>query len=157
MKGRKPLPRAIIEARGGVCSRPAEMAVETAAPKCPTHLKGGARAEWRFIVPELLKLGVLGRIDRAALALYCAAYARHIKAEKELAKSGEVVTSPNGHLIQSPWLPISNKAAAIAHKFLTEFGLTPSARMRIGKPVAPDGRTSAPNDEFFTPDLKLAQ
>src|SRR5690606_5520585 len=83
--GRRPLP-------------PDEPQPEVAAPKCPSHLKGEARREWKRIAPELVELGVLARVDRAALAAYCQTYARWVEAEEVIADDGLImdVETKNG-------------------------------------------------------------
>jgi P27 family predicted phage terminase small subunit len=48
---------------------------EIEIPGCPKHLLPEARKEWRRIGPELQKLGLITKIDRTALALYCQEYA----------------------------------------------------------------------------------
>jgi P27 family predicted phage terminase small subunit len=114
------------------------------APSCPKHLKGEARKEWNRVSKELLSLGLLSRIDRAALAGYCVAWGRHVAAEIEIARSGLTVTSPNGYELQSPWLAISNKALENVRKFAVEFGLSPASRSKVsGQPV------EDADDDFF--------
>lgn len=44
-------------------------------PKLPPHLLPEARREWKRIGAELVELGLVAKIDRAALALYCQAWA----------------------------------------------------------------------------------
>lgn len=80
----------------------------------------------------LFGLGLLTEIDRAALAAYCQAYGRWVEAERNVQKYGTVMISPDkGWPIQSPYLAIANKALEQMHKYLVEFGMTPSSRSRI--------------------------
>jgi P27 family predicted phage terminase small subunit len=44
-------------------------------PGCPKHLLPEAKKEWRRIGPELEALGLISKIDRPALALYCQEWA----------------------------------------------------------------------------------
>lgn len=100
-------------------------------PSAPSHLNAVASREWKRIAKELHRLGVLTQLDRAALAAYCSAYADYVKAEKELTKSGEVINSSEGNAYQSPWMGIKKRSMDQMIKFGTEFGLTPSSRVRI--------------------------
>lgn len=111
---------------------------EPVIPSCPSHLGRAAKTEWRRIVPELAKLGLLTRVDRAALAAYCVAWGRHVEAEFELMACGLTVTSPNGYPQQSPWLAISNRALDQVRRFAAEFGLTPAARSKVTAANADD-------------------
>jgi P27 family predicted phage terminase small subunit len=103
------------------------------------HLSGPARYEWRRIVPELEALGLLTQIDRAALAGYCQAYGRWVIAEKKLTELSSISPDKmaflykcaNGNLIINPLLSVASKAMEQMHKFLVEFGMTPSARSRL--------------------------
>ncbi|MEX2227480.1 MAG: phage terminase small subunit P27 family [Dehalococcoidia bacterium] len=100
-------------------------------PTCPRELSKTAKREWRRIAPELAQLGLLARIDRAALALYCDAWARWCEAQQALQKYGVVVKSPNGFPMQSPYLAIANKALDQMRLLLGEFGMSPSSRTRV--------------------------
>ncbi len=83
---------------------------------------------------ELLNLGLLTSIDRMALAAYCQLYARWVKAEEQLAKTGLVVRSPAGYPIQNPYVGIANTALKLLHSFGIEFGLSPASRSRLSVP-----------------------
>lgn len=100
-------------------------------PTRPAQLSRTARSEWDRIAPELERLGLLTKLDRAALAANCQAYGLWVKAEKEAAVDGLVVKTKDGKLIQNPYLSIANKAMRQMHEFLVEFGLTPSSRTRV--------------------------
>jgi len=117
-------------------------------PPVPDHLSDEAKAEWTRIAVDLNAIGLLTHVDRAALAAYCQAWADWVEAEEQLRRYGKVVKSPvkvvtrrsggaevtetsGGFPMQSPFLPIRNRALELMHKFLTEFGMTPAARSRI--------------------------
>ena len=141
MKGRKPLPANVHMLRGNPSKLPPERlqgAVQPAVerPSCPDHLTVEARAEWDRITIELEKLGLLTQLDRAALAVYCQAWGRWVEAERHLAEDGDeglTMTTPSGFRRPGVWLVISERAVEQMHRFLAEFGMTPSARSRIVK------------------------
>lgn len=116
------------------------------APPPPKHLKREALAEWKRITPILARLGLVSALDRAALSAYCQAWARHVQAEKEIAKDSALAKTHNGYPIVNPWVTISKQSVEQICRLLGEFGLTPAARARMGtrgKPV--DGEEKAPN------------
>jgi P27 family predicted phage terminase small subunit len=80
---------------------------------------------------------VVTPVDRTALSILCTSWARHVEAEQRLADGELVVKTSNGHDVQSQWLGISNRAAALHAKLCAEFGLTPSSRTRIHTGVPP--------------------
>ena len=90
-----------------------------------------ARKEWKRISKELLDLGLITILDRAALAAYCQVWARWVQAERMVKESGTVTLSFKGYSMQNPHLSIANKALEQMKSFLTEFGLTPSSRTRV--------------------------
>jgi len=98
---------------------------------CPSFLSKEAKAEWKRIAPELIRLGLLTPVDRAAFAGYCQAYGRWVKAERLLLEKGVLVSGNKGQLIASPLLWISTSAAKNMLRFGVEFGLTPSSRSRL--------------------------
>lgn len=106
---------------------------------CPAHLNAIAKTEWRRVVPLLIEQGTMTKIDRAALAAYCQNYARWVEAERRIAtlasaspdKLALLYKTTNGNLIISPMLSIANKSLELMHKFLVEFGMTPSSRNAV--------------------------
>lgn len=78
-RGPKPLPANVHALRGNPGKRPlyssGDVEPEVQIPGCPKHLLPEARKEWKRITPELEVLGLVANIDRAALALYCQAWA----------------------------------------------------------------------------------
>lgn len=98
---------------------------------CPRWLSREAKAEWRYIVPKLLELGLLTYIDKAALVSYCTAYADLQRTERDIAKHGATQLTENGYEQNRPVVAIRNQARAAVKQFLAEFGLSPSARTRI--------------------------
>lgn len=157
-RGPKPLPANVHRLHGNPSRLPAsrlvdEVQPEVEIPGCPRHLLPEARKEWRRLTPELQKLGLIAKIDRAALSLYCQAWARLVWAEEQMARAmrlaeekraeaearGEVyeggdgmtVPTPNGHVTYSPHWVIANKAAQQVDQFLRSFGMSPSSRGRV--------------------------
>lgn len=114
-----------------------EPKISASIPQMPTHLNTYGKKEWQRIAPILAGMGILSEIDMAALAGYCQAYGRWVEAELNLdklrgeGKDGMIVKSPKDYLMINPYLSIANKALDYMHKFLIEFGMTPSSRSRI--------------------------
>lgn len=93
-----------------------------------------AVAEWTRITGELYRLGLIAKIDRAFLCGYCEAFAVWRKAQEKLAELGDeglVQFSPNGYPQQGIWFQISNRAQEQMKSFGAEFGMSPSARVRV--------------------------
>jgi len=121
-------------------------------PKPGKHLMPDALKEWKRITVELEKLGLISKIDKAALEVYCQAYARWVRAElkmKEFGEAGEISETPNGFQQMSAWLTISNRAVDQMKAFLTEFGMSPSSRGRV--------TTSSPQMSLFGDEQNKAQ
>jgi P27 family predicted phage terminase small subunit len=110
-------------------------------------LNAAALDEWHRITALLHHLGLLCRLDTAALAIYCQAFARWQKAETEIASTSEVVKSPSGFPIVNPWLAVAAAAAKQVDGKLTEFGLSPSARGRLFA-AAPPKKADAPPSKW---------
>ena len=138
MAGRKPLPTKIKLARGTLqkCRQnPDEPTPNPEIPDAPPHLSPEAREEWNRLAQELYGLGILSTIDRAALAAYCQAYGRWVEAEEQIRNPDGTMnlteTTSNGNVIQNPLVGIANKSLELMHKYLTEFGMSPSSRTRV--------------------------
>lgn len=134
MPGPRPTPTALKLIRGNPGKRPInkdEPKPKVQTPTCPAHLSKAGRTEWRRIAPLLTNIGIMTKVDRAALAAYCQSYARWVEAEKKVAERGEVVKTTNDNIVINPYLSVANKAMDNMRKFLVEFGMTPSSRSRI--------------------------
>jgi P27 family predicted phage terminase small subunit len=108
-----------------------EARIPASIPSCPPHLNREAKAEWKRIVQTLHDHGLLTDVDRAALAVYCQAYGRWVKAERDVTKHGMTEWTAHGTLTVSPYIRIAHQAMDRVHKLSVEFGLTPSSRSRV--------------------------
>jgi P27 family predicted phage terminase small subunit len=119
---------------------PNECKPEPAMPAVPSGLSRRANAEWRRVSKELFKLGLLSRIDRAALAAYCESWADWLDATEKVNELGKVIKTQNGNVIENPYYSIKKRASEIMHRYLTEFGMTPASRTGINaeQPEATD-------------------
>jgi P27 family predicted phage terminase small subunit len=123
-------------------------------PPAPKHLKGEAKREWDRIAIELAAYQMISAVDRGALAMLCTQWARYVQAEDMIAaaaakekdrekETGSVSTnglatlSPNGYMVHSTALSVSNKAIEIYLRLCGEFGLTPSARTNLAPATSP--------------------
>lgn len=118
---------------------------EAAIPHVPSQLSDEAKVEWSRISSELMKLGLLSQIDRAALAVYCQCWADWADAADKVNRHGKVIKTgerivehkdgsiekSGGNLVENPYFSVMKRSAELVHKFLTEFGMTPASRTRI--------------------------
>lgn len=126
-----------------------------ALPAPPAFLSDEAKAEWTRTADQLYQLGILSKIDRAALGAYCQAYGRWEQAERALARMAErdavthgmMIKTTNGNAVQNPLLGTANKAMADMMRYAAEFGMTPSARARIK--AEPLGEEDDPAQKYF--------
>lgn len=133
-KGRKPKPTNSKVIQGTFRKdrhAGSEATPDPAIPPPPEHLNQVASVEWGRVSQELYNCGLLTRVDRAALAAYCVVYARWVEAEEGVREKGMIYKTPNGAVQQSPLVGIANRSLDIMHKYLVEFGMTPSSRSRI--------------------------
>ena len=141
----RPVPSTLKRLRGNPGKRPLnenEPKPEGAIPPCPRELSKVAKREWRRISRELYALGLLTRLDRAALAAYCQGWSTWLTAIQKVRVHGLIVRSPSGYPMQSPYLAIANQAQKQFRAFMVELGMTPSARANL------DPQAPAPADEL---------
>lgn len=151
--GRKPLPTNVKKLRGTLRkdrTNPAEPKVRAGTPRPPKWLTGDARAEWRRIVPQLARAGLLTTLDRAVLVGYCTAWGDLCEATRVVQEQGTTYVSPRGMLVLHPELRRIEKARAALRAFAAEFGLSPSARSRVGaNPPPAEGDQADAARRFF--------
>ena len=157
-RGSKPLPTATKELSGNPGHRALNKAEPqpergSRVPAPPDYLTGEAVKKWRKLAGQLHRTGVLTDVDHDSLARYCVQYQRWIKAEKALAKDGEVVKTTKGNYVQNPWLAISNRSLAQLNQLAAEFGITPSSRTRVK--ANPPEEEEKLEKELFGPKTKI--
>lgn len=136
VRGRKPAPVPLKILKGVRKDR-----INTDAPSPPVMrpdpweaLDSFGRAEWDRILPELDALGILARVDGAALGIYCSAYSQWVRAELEVSIHGMLVGTGQGGLKANPAVAMAHHARSQMLAVLAEFGCTPSSRSRIRAP-----------------------
>ena len=149
--GPPPQPTALKVLRGNPGRRPLndrEPKPDLDMPSCPRELSDIAKREWKRIVHELHKLGMMTAIDRAALAGYCAVYGDFIEAEARIRQVGNLRKGSDGEVKISPLFRMRNTALDLMHRYLIEFGMSPSSRSRVKADIA-RATEELPADEAF--------
>jgi P27 family predicted phage terminase small subunit len=140
---RGPLPKSpeIDEIEGNPSNRPARHTPEPedARPqgRPPAHLSPIAKREWRRLYEPLRLCGVLTVADIGAFEVYCTAYGRWRELEALLKEHGPFLKAANGNRGVSPFYRLCRQAAAELRTAMTDFGLTPPSRDRLGAPLSP--------------------
>lgn len=96
----------------------------TKVPPLPEYFSLYAAAEWRRIMPRLIKDRVLTKADLAGVEHYCLmiGVVREIETNRHL-NAGEIDPKLFG---------VQNRAAQTARQLAAEYGLSPVSRARIG-------------------------
>ena len=161
--GPQPKPALLKLISGNPGKRPLNLAdgvnPEVAVPDAPRHLTAEARKEWRRVSDELKALGLISRIDRAALALYCQAWGHMVLLERSLAadvalevdKGGDgarafYFVTDKGYEAQGVKVQLINNLRDQVHRYLKAFGMDPSSRSR----VTPSAQQSLPGMDDTT-------
>lgn len=156
--GRKPTPANVHYLNGNPSKKPLHQLMDSLQPEveipgCPAHLLPEAKKEWKRITSELVRYGLISKLDRAALSLYVQSWAELVYAEKMLKRNmesadkkraaaeaegkdyiggdGMTEITTNGNIIYSPYWVIANKSRHNVDKFLGNFGMSPSSRSRV--------------------------
>lgn len=145
--GRRPKPSKLKELEGNAGKRPPnldEPKPPPGEPEMPPSLGILAQEYWKSLVPDLMNVGLLSKIDGKALAACCHAYQRWVEAQQEVTKHGillkkysfgkgkkgkkkviatEFKRNP-ADISEQSWLKVLKS-------YLIEFGMTPAARTRV--------------------------
>ncbi len=143
MQGRKPKPTALKILEGNRGHRPLpenEPKPQIALLEAPDYLKEDEIAieEWDRIVPELYLLDLLTNVDRATLELYCTQYSLYRQAMVDIKENGLISENARHGEKPNPSIAIAREAGKMVKSMAVEFGLTPSARVRLSVPDKPD-------------------
>lgn len=121
-------------------------------PTAPEWLGPHARDLWDEVVPELQRLELTKPIDGPALSAYCEMWDLFVVATEEVHSGGLVVEnrSVKKDGTESVWytanpaVGVQKSAQAAMRAWCSEFGLTPAAEGKVGKPEAVDGSEGDP-------------
>ena len=107
----------------------------------PTWLPPKAKKEWQRVVPELEAVGLLAKVDMAALASYCIAVDVLERATRALRPTREnprpeMQITQTGYESPSGAELMRRQAMKDIRAFAAEFGFTPAQRSRITVPEA---------------------
>lgn len=152
------MPANVHMLRGNASKKPLatlldEFQPEVEIPDTPSWIWPEAKKEWKRIALELERYGLISKLDRAALVLYCQAWAKMVWAEKMLSRAmkkaeedraaaeakgeeylggdGIMVRTANGNFTYSHYWVAGNKAQEQVKRYLDLFGLSPSARTKV--------------------------
>lgn len=152
------MPSNVHRLRGNPSKKPAadllgELQPEVELPSAPAWIWPEARKEWRRLGAELVRYGLISRLDRTALVLYVQAWAKMVWAEQRLAAAmklaeekrlaaeaegkeydggdGVMVRTANGNTTYSHHWVVGRRAAEDVNRYLAAFGLSPAQRARV--------------------------
>ena len=130
-----------------------EFRPEVDIPDSAPWMWSEAKREWKRITPELERYGLVSHLDRAALVMYCQAWAEYVwlkKTVSDLMKKAQVgrlkaeaegrewfgddgfkITSATSGYSYSPYGAAAKRASDEVGKYLQAFGLSPSSRGRV--------------------------
>lgn len=134
-RGPKPRPTA-LKLLTGNGSRPInlfEPRPPSTPPTCPDWLDAESRLKWDEVIQTLSSMGVLSVVDGDAIAGYCQAWVRWVRAERFIQEHGEVyqVKDDKGRVTvvrPFPQVSIARHLLDRLTKLQQQFGLTPSSR-----------------------------
>jgi len=134
MRGRKPVPTHLKVIRGNPGKRPLnhdEPVPVGDLSDAPDWMSETQRSGWNYAI-EHAPAGLLRKLDRSVLVAWTVAEDLHRRATEQVDKFGILTKAPHTGLpIQSPYLPIVNKQAALMMKAAEQLGFTPASRSRI--------------------------
>ena len=134
-RGRKPKPVELKILEGTLRGVPKRQpSAPPGAPPMPTRLSADplAVAKWQELVPILLQMQVLTLGDGEALATLCEVHAAAQACLLELRSSGPVMHTDLGGVKPNPAGSLYKGLVGLQSSLMTEFGLTPSSRVRLG-------------------------
>ena len=136
MNPKKPIALARLEGNPGKRRLPTEaeeVKVESGMPEVPDWLDKDARVEWRRLAPELLAVGLLGKVDRLEMALLCQTASSLAKCQTVLNEKGHTYRV-KGSIRKRPEVAMVHEYTKLLNSIAGNFGLHPSARARMSVP-----------------------
>lgn len=99
-------------------------------PEKPAGLSPVASAEWDMLVAELIEMGAISQVDRAAIEMAARYGGYFAEAAEDVQKHGLTVPTKTGAKA-NPSIRSRDDAARIRKAYLEALGLTPASRSRV--------------------------
>ncbi len=109
----------------------ASVKLRPSAPEPPAWLDRAAAAEWRKLVPELDRQGVVAVVDQPILAAYCASVGVLERAATELANCDSITVQGAKGLVKAPQFVVWRDAAILTATLAAKVFATPECRVRL--------------------------
>lgn len=156
LMGRNPKPATALKLSGSWRATKrgkSEPEREPALPDCPAWLCDVGKQAWADWLPRIAAMQVMSSGDRDALAIACDTWARYLEARQHVLEMGEVVPiegrdGETRSLKRNPWSQVLAEHGDRLRRMLSEFGLTPVGRARVG--AAKENAKNAPEEDFFS-------
>ena len=103
-------------------------------PPAPPYLGKYGTAEWNRTGPKLVQAKMLNETDLPAFEAYCLNIELMIEARLDIKENGMQVLGHRGY-VRNPAIAAFGQASTAIGGFVSEFGLSPSARSRIRIPT----------------------
>lgn len=142
MKGMPAKPAALraleggTKANGAVSHRPIPAKVEVAPvledTEPPAELGPAGKTLWREVVAELIKIGMVTTADRPAVILMCRHWEHVVGSQRTLEEDGYYSEGSMGQMVVHPAMRVFLDSSTAYLRFAQHFGLTPSARVKLG-------------------------
>lgn len=165
MRGRKPKPAHIHLINGNPSrTNPKELEAQILfdnsfsdeIPEPAETLTGEALAEWNRLVPELQKAKIFKSVDKIALTQFCIMYERWVTAEKHLKEKGLWYKTNKGVIALNPNFKIVTHCIEQMRSIMSDFGMSPAARVRIKGALDGSIKKDDPFDLFMKNEKKQA-
>jgi P27 family predicted phage terminase small subunit len=106
--------------------------IPAARPSMPRGLSGEAKAEWRRVVPEIERMGVLAAVDRATIIRYVMARAEWVELNDLISRTGRLTRGSSGDLERNPLWALRQDVERTLLELARQLALTPASRLRSG-------------------------
>ena len=138
MDGRKPLPKNVADLTASRNSRALTAKDRDDIPNPPVnvpdppdYLSPAAISVFCVTARKLAGMRVMTDIDIEALAMYAETFTRWRAAVAQVQKDGMLMKGANSCMVRHPLMDVITKAQGDCLRLLTEFGMTPSSRVRV--------------------------
>lgn len=139
-RGPQKTPTNILKLRGSwrADARVDEPEPSKKRPSCPNYISKYGKTVWRWLIPQLEQMGILGECDKNAIARYCQMVSQWRDATIAINEQTETMypKSANGQLAEiniTGAFRTQQKLSEQLCKLEREFGLTPASRAGLAK------------------------